>query len=161
MSTENPRPPTWWRPTITLATVSFGLLVLMGAIFTSIDVKWDREHGIPPESTIGFGAEFSWWLAGAVACFAYIVLGSYLLKLRAASENPVIRASCIVAVPLLGLGCPIAVQAAIDVTRAGYPGFICILPPLVLVWLPWLFAVSSIAIVTLRARVTRESAPSN
>jgi hypothetical protein len=151
----------WWRAPITVAAAAFIGLVILGLIFTALNVKADREHGLPPESSIGFGAEFTWWLAGAVACFGYVLVGSYLLRLRSGSRNPLVRASCLVAVPLLGLVCPVAVQWAIDRTREGYPGFICILPSLFLVWLPWLFAVGGIALITIGRRTLREPAPSN
>lgn len=151
----------WWRAPITVATAAFIALIILGSIFAALNVRAYQQDGLPPESGIGFGAELSWWLAGAVASFGYILVGSYLVRLRSRSRNPLLRASCFVAVPLIGVVCPVAVQWAIDRTREGYPGFICILPSLFLAWLPWLFAIGGIALITLGKRTAHEPAPSN
>jgi len=64
------------------------LVAACGIGVAVLNVDADRKSGISPEAMLSFGAVFSWWLAGAASVFVYVLAGAYLLRVRAATENP-------------------------------------------------------------------------
>ena len=136
-----------------LAFIAASCVAAGGAAVAAYSVRAERTHGMRPEGLLSFREQSSWWLAGAAATFAYASAGAYLLRYRAASGNPLVRATCLVAAIALGAACPLAVQAAIDATLATRPGFMCILPGSLLIWSPWALGVIAIIIDATIGRV--------
>jgi hypothetical protein len=140
------------RPVL-LGLVAALALAAVGSWVATLNVNAERSAGIRGEALLGFSERFSWWLAGAASAFAYVVLGAYILRVRSGVANPLLRAVLLVGTFLLGAICPVAVAAAIEATKARHPGFVCILPGIVLLWSPWALSITALIVnVTLDRR---------
>ena len=122
-----------------LAVLTASVIAAVGVGIASYSVKIMRLNVGPEAIVPSFGEEYSGWAAGAVAAFAYVLTGAYLLRLRSASRNPFVRAFCLVAAFASGVVCPLAVETAMRVTLGSDSGFafVCVIPGPFLQWSGW------------------------